>query len=555
MNKLLSILSIIMVAGIVSCNSNQKPAKEVTTDEVTTDDVATVAPRTEIYTNFKLTTDISHLADSEKEILKIMFEVADIMDDLFWKEAYGDKQALLASISDDNTRRFAEINYGPWDRMADNAPFVEGAGAKPLGSNFYPTDMTIEEYNAFADENKGSLYTMIRRDDAGKLKVIWYHEFFKEELTKASNLLKKASELAEDEGLKKYLDLRADALLTDQYYDSDIAWMDMKTSNIDMVVGPIENYEEHLFSQKAAHEAYVLVKDKVWSDKLAYYAQFLPQMQKDMPVPAEYKKEVPGSDVDLNAYDVIYYAGDCNAAGKTLAINLPNDIKVQLNKGTRKLQLKNAMQAKFEKILVPISEVLITPEQRANIQFDAFFANTMFHEVAHGLGIKYTITDGQEVDKAMGNLSTVLEEGKADILGLYIVTKLDEMGELGEGTNLMDNYTTFMASIFRSIRFGAASSHGKANMIRFNYFLEHGAFTRHEDGTYGVNFEKMQEVSTNLTRDILKIQGDGDYDVAKAFVDKWGSIQPELQADLDRLTELGIPVDIDLDQGPANVGL
>ena len=547
-------MTIALVIGLVACNGASKPKEGDMDKELSKLEPIEESVRPEIYTNFKLTSDVSHLSANEQEIVKIMFEVADIMDGIFWQQTYGDKDELFARIDNEEAMKFAQINYGPWDKMESEKPFFKGVGEKPKGANFYPADMTVEEFEAFEDENKKSLYTMIRRDENGALTSVWYHEYFKEETQKAAELLKKASELAEDAGLKKYLNLRAEALLTDDYYESDIAWMDMKTSNIDMVVGPIENYEDALFGYKAAHEAFILIKDVEWSNKLAAYTKFLPQMQKDLPVDAKYKAEKPGSDVDLNAYEVVYYAGDCNAAGKTLAINLPNDAKVQLNKGTRKLQLKNALQAKFEKILVPIADVLIAEDQRQYIQFDAFFSNTMFHEVGHGLGIKYVVgKDNVKVREALTDQATALEEGKADILGLFIVTKLDEMGELGEGTNLKNNYATFMASIFRSIRFGASSSHGKANMVRFNYFLEHGAMTRNENGTYSINFDKMQEVSIELARIILELQGNGDYDAAKAFIEKWGSIQPQLQADLDRLTELGIPVDITLDQGPANL--
>jgi hypothetical protein len=280
----------------------------------------------------------------------------------------------------------------------------------------------------------------------------------------------------------------------------------------------------------------------------------LPQLQKELPVDPEYKAEVPGSDADLNAYDVVYYAGDCNMAGKTIAINLPNDEEVQLQKGTRKLQLKNAMRAKFEKILLPISEKLIAEDQRQYVTFDAFFSNTMFHEVSHGMGIKNTITGEGTVRHVLKEQYSAIEEGKADILGLYLVTKLNEMGEFTE-TDLMDNYVTFMAGIFRSVRFGAASAHGKANMIRFNYFKEREAFKKNEDGTYSVDMEKMKQASTDLTRLILKLQGDGDYDAAKKLVEEQGIIPADLQADLDKLEAAGIPVDIVFEQGPDKLGL
>ena len=397
-------------------------------------------------------------------MLPILFEASAIMNDLFWVQAFGDKKAVLDNAKDGATKKFIEINYGPWERLNDNKPFLASFGEKPKGANFYPRDMTTEEFEALKDESKTSLYTMLRRDENGKLKCIPYSEFFKDQYKKVSELLKKASELAEDEGLKKYLGLRAEAFISNDYYPSDMAWMDMKNNGIDLVIGPIENYEDALFGYKAAHEAYILIKDKEWSQKLEKYAKLLPDLQKGLPVEAKYKAETPGSNSDLNAYDVVYYAGDCNAGSKTIAINLPNDEKVQAEKGSRRLQLKNAMQAKFDKILKPIAGVVITPEQRKHVKFNSFFENTMFHEVAHGLGIKNTLDGKGTVRDALKETYSALEEGKADILGLYMVTKLKEMGELD--IDLMDNYVTFMAGIFRSVRFGGASAHGKANLIR-----------------------------------------------------------------------------------------
>ncbi|MDZ7743118.1 MAG: Zn-dependent hydrolase [Bacteroidota bacterium] len=505
------------------------------------------------YAEFELTTDLSHLSDNQKEMLKLLFQAADIMNQVFWKQAYGDKEELFEKASG-NTLNFVKINYGPWDRLNGNKPFVEGYSPKPKGANFYPADMSVEEFEALDDPNKKSLYTLIRRNEDGTLKSVWYSDAYQEEFLKASALLKQAAELAEDEGFKKYLNMRADALLSNEYQPSDIAWMEMKNNAIDLVFGPIENYEDQLFGYKAACESFILVKDQEWSDRLTKYASFLPDLQKNLPVEPEYKKEMPGADADLNAYDAIYYAGDCNAGSKTIAINLPNDEEVQLKKGTRKLQLKNAMKAKFEKILLPISEVVIAPEQRKHVTFDAFFSNTMFHEVAHGMGIKNVIDGSGTVRTALKESYSSIEEGKADIMGLYLVTKLFEMGEFDKG-EVMDNYVTFFAGIFRSSRFGAASAHGKANMMRFNYFLEKGAFTKNEQGYYSVDFEKMKATMISLMQDILKVQGDGDYETARKWVEEEGVIKAGFQADLDRINAASIPVDIVFKQGPEVVGL
>jgi hypothetical protein len=456
-------------------------------------------------------------------------------------------------MPNEDIKKFVEINYGPWDRLDGNKPFVEGIGAKPLGANYYPVDMTKDEFEAFSSDNKSSLYTFVRRNDDGSLKTIWYHQQFENQVKEVSDLLIEASKLADNAGLKNYLELRAKAFLNDEYQASDLAWMDMKTNTLDIVIGPIETYEDQLFGNKASHEGYVLIKDQVWSKKLEKFAQFLPELQKGLPVDESYKKETPGTDSDLNAYDVVYYAGDCNSGGKTIAINLPNDEEVQLQKGTRRLQLKNAMRAKFDKIMVPISEKIIDESQRSHVTFDAFFANTMFHEVAHGLGIKNTINNKGTVRNSLKELASALEEGKADILGLYMVQQLHKKGEI-DG-DMKDYMTTFMAGIFRSVRFGASSAHGKANMIRFNFFKEKEAFTKNEDGTYKVNYDKMQTAMEELSNIILTLQGNGDYDGVAKLVAEKGIISEDLQKDLDMLSEQNIPVDVIFEQGLKALGL
>ncbi|HEY9220607.1 MAG TPA: Zn-dependent hydrolase [Lutibacter sp.] len=529
-----------------SCKENgsaRKPIKQVTVEQNWTE----MQKKLSKYVTFKLTSDINVLTENERKMLPILIKAAAIMDELFWYEAYGDKNQLLDSISNEETKKFVEINYGPWDRLDGNIPFIDGVGNKPAGANFYPTDMTKLEFDAFADENKSSLYTFVRRNKDGNLFTIPYHIQFKNEVKEVANLLLEASKLADDPGLKYYLELRAQAFLDDKYQASDLAWMDMKTNTLDIVIGPIETYEDQLYGNKASHEAYVLIKDQVWSEKLAHFAGFLPELQSELPVSEVYKAEIPGTDSDLNAYDVVYYAGDCNAGSKTIAINLPNDETVQLQKGTRRLQLKNAMRAKFDIILKPISEVLIDSSQRKYITFNAFFANTMFHEVAHGLGIKNTINNKGTVRNALKEQASALEEGKADILGLYMVQQLHNKGEL-EG-DMKDYMTTFMASIFRSVRFGASSAHGKANMIRFNFFKEKGAFTKNADGTYKVNYDKMEEAMRQLSFLILTLQGNGDYDGVVKLVEEKGIISPDLQRDLDKLSKANIPVDVIFEQG------
>ena len=556
MSKLITLVIASILLVLVGCEGPAEQSAPIETNVAEESEQATSEPRPDVYAEFSLNAELSTLSDGQRQMLVLMIEASQIMDDLFWRQAYGDDfQPWLAGIGVDETRRFAELNYGPWDRLNDEAPFMAGVGEKPLGASFYPADMTKEEFEAADLPGKADLYSFVRRNEQGDLTLVPYHVEFAEELAHAADLLRQAAELAEHEGFANYLRLRADALVTDDFQESDFAWMDVKSNPIELVIGPIETYEDRLFGYRTAYESYVLIKDQEWSERLAKFAQFLPELQRGLPVDDAYKAETPGTDSDLNAYDVIYYAGHSNAGSKTIAINLPNDEQVQLQKGTRRLQLKNAMQAKFEKIMDPISGILIEESQRANVTFDAFFANTMFHEVAHGLGIKNTVTDKGTVRQALLEVASSMEEGKADILGLYMITRLHEAGELGD-IDLRDNYVTFMAGVFRSIRFGASSAHGKANMVRFNFFAEKGAFVRDtERGTYSVDFDRMQDAMASLSELLLTLQGDGDYDGALKLTNEKGIIGDQLQADLDRLTKANIPVDIVFSQGIAELGL
>ncbi len=548
-NLLRQLGAVAICVAIASCGAEQAPEVDVQPLEV-------VAPRPDIYADFTLTADLSELTDGQKTMIGLLIDASQIMDDLYWRQSYGDNyESWLESIADEDTRRFAELNYGPWDRLEGDKPFMQGIGAKPPGANFYPADMSKEEFEQAYLPGKNGLYSLVRRDPEGGLRLIPYHVAYADELKAAADLLRKAAKFAESTAFASYLKLRAAALISDEYQISDMFWMDVRDNDIDVVIGPIETYEDALFGYRASYESYVLIKDLEWSDRLSRFADFLPALQEGLPVPDEYKWETPGTDSDLNAYDVVYYAGASNAAGKTIAINLPNDEVVQLSRGTRRLQLKNAMRAKFDKIVEPIADELIDEAQRSHVSFDAFFANTMFHEVAHGLGIKNTIDGRGTVTETLLELSSSVEEGKADVLGLYMITELHKGGELGD-VDLRDYYVTFMTSVFRSIRFGASSAHGKANMVRFNFFMDQGAFVRDaESGRYHVDFEQMALAMTELSRLLLTLQGDGDYEGVLELTESKGIIKAQLQGDLDRLTQANIPVDITFQQGTAELGI
>lgn len=544
-------LGLSITACLFSCNNPEKTT--INKEKKAGDSLQNyVDDRLAIYEKVKLTTNLNVLTPSERKVLPLLIEAAKIMDDLFWKQAYPQRDSLLSTIKDEKTKQFVMINYGPWDRLNGDKPFVNGIGAKIEGGTFYPTGMTKEQLEKSDVKDKFGLYSVIRTEK-DKLISVPYHVIYATELQKASSLLKQAALLTDDASFKKYLNLRADALVTDNYKASDYAWLDMKTNGLDIIIGPIENYEDKLFNARAAFESYVLVKDKVWSKRLAKYVAMLPDLQRGLPVDEKYKKEVPGTDSELNAYDVVYYAGDCNSGSKTIEVNLPNDEEIQQKKGTRRSQLKNAMQAKFDKILVPIANELIDKDQQQYIKFDAFFANVMFHEVAHGLGIKNTVTGKGTVRSALKEQYSWLEEGKADILGLYMVTGLLKKGELTG--DIKDYYTTFMAGLLRSVRFGAAEAHGKANMQCFNFFKEKGAFQRSTNGTYKVDFTKFALAMNDLSKFIITLQGNGDKVAVEKAQKTNGIIAAELQGDLDKLSKKGIPVDLVFEQGVDILGM
>lgn len=529
-----SVLGVAAIASVLSCTTQQQESP--------------MKAKVEEYAQVELKSDlVNGLNDKEKDLVKIFFQVGEITDDLFWKQTFGDK-SVLDTLTDSYAKKFAMIQYGAWDRLDNNKPFLPGYGEKLDVCNYYPHDITAEEFDALEDENKDSWYTVIRRNADASLKSVWYHEEYADEIGRICALLEKAVTLAEDPGLKNYLQKRIEAFKTDDYLESDLAWMDMKDSKVDFVTGPIESYDDKFRETKASYESFILLKDEARSKDLAKFVSMLPALQKELPCEPQYKTFVPGTSSDLNVYDAVFYAGDCNAGSKTIAINLPNDERVHAMKGTRRLQLRNSMKAKFDKIMMPIGELIVTPEQQKYLNFDAFFWNVTFHEVAHGLGVKQTVNTNESVDAVMGTEKTSWEEAKADILGLFMVTKLVEMGEI---TNITaeDAITTYIAGILRSVRFGAASSHGKANMMCFNYMEKAGAFTRDAQGQYVIDFQKAKEAMNGWAALILKTQGDGNVEFATKYRAENGGITPELQADLDKINSAGIPRDITFIQG------
>jgi hypothetical protein len=508
--------------------------------------MSTASTALDEYAVVPLEADLSGLTVAERAMVPPLVEAADLMDELFWLEAVGaPRTQVLDAIDDPAVRRLAEINCGPWDRLHEDRSFVPGTAARPPGARFYPSDMTSEEFDAAAGSNGEALrspYTLVRRDAAGALVAVPYHVAFESHVRRAAELLRAAAAFAEDGGLRRYLDLRATALETDDYYPSDLAWLDMRSNRLELVVGPIETYEDRLYGYKASHEALVLVKHLAWSERLAGYASLLPSLQAELPVPEPYRRERPGVEGDLQVYDAVYIAGAARAA-PPVAINLPNDEPVQLEKGTRRLQLRNMMRAKFDAITRRIADVLIAEDQRAHVTFAAAFEQTMFHEIAHGLGIKHTIDGSATVRVALKRWANPIEEEKADVLGMFMLDRLARGVDV-ETQPALDRYVTFIARQFVSARYGATDPYAISAASQLAFLADRGALARDaETSLYRVEPDAMPGAFEALAARLLVLQGDGDLEGAANWCTAT-AIGPELRADLDRVAAARIPIDV-----------
>ncbi|PKO12872.1 MAG: Zn-dependent hydrolase [Chloroflexi bacterium HGW-Chloroflexi-10] len=494
------------------------------------------------YVPVRLKVDLSQLTENEQKIIPLFIKAAQAMDDAFWKQAYGDRDALLALTADPDIKQFIKISYGPWDALQNDEPVIPGVGSYTPCANFYPPDMTEEEFESSAADQPefNNHYTMIRRDNQGLLVAIPYHQFFREQVQLAADNLKQASELAEEAEQKAYLNLRAEALLTDDYRSSEYAWMDMRNNTLDILIGAMETSMDGLFGYKAAYAATILLKDWYWSKRLSQYIALMPRFQENLPVANIYKSEQPGLDSDLYVYDVIYYAG-FDKASNPIGVNWPDDEEVRLHKGTRSLLLKNMMQAKFEKIIAPMANLLIADDQRRFVTFDAFFNYVMFHEIAHGLGITNTITGKGLVKDALKNQFHAIEEGKANVLSLVLINQLVQSGNFSE-TDLQEYYITFLANLLRNWD-------SRQACMQLNFFKEMGAFSRdNETKTYRVNLEYMPTAISALAERILHIQGDGDFIGAQTFMDHYTSAVDDLTGDIERFNATTLVRDIVVEQ-------
>ena len=485
--------------------------------------------------------DLSDISDNGKECLNLYKFAAMQADEIYKKQAFSDPSSLL-SIADPAAKAYAEVNYGPWDRR-NGRPFVEGYGPMPAGSNFYPADMTAEEFEAIPDPAKYSPYTMITRTEDGSLKVEWFHNYFAPEIEKICNYLRAAADVTIKPSVRAYLLAKIEALQSDDYYRSDIAWLEMEDSKMDLVLGPDETNDDELYGLKKSYEAFVLLKNVERTEELMKFTSRMAEFQQMLPCDDAYKTFVPGSHSDIFSCDALYYGGKANAGVKVIAINLPFDQRVQRERGSRTILMDNIIRAKFNEIVAPVANVVIDVDQRAHVDANAFFWNIAFREIAHGLGVKNTIK-GAPVSEALGNEAQTIEEAKADILGVYLACQLMSRHELNATLSKEDALTTALTSFIRSGRFGNAEALGRANIICYNYLAEKGSFNRNPNGHYTINYDAAEKAVASLAGELLKIQAEGDKAAADGFIRKYSSVGKELEADFINIRLEKIPVDI-----------
>jgi hypothetical protein len=505
-----------------------------------------------------LTADTSKLTAKDRQALDKIIAAAKLLDPLFLRQVWNGNDALEKKLQADKTAvgrqrlHYFYINDGPWSRLDDKEPFIEGVPKeKPISASYYPEDMTKDEFNSWlqglsdADKQKATgFFYLIRRGPDRKLTIVPYSVAYKEYLTPAAALLREAAVLTTNTTLKNFLNKRADAFGSDDYYESDVAWMDLD-SPIDVTIGPYETYEDELFSYKAAFEAYVTLRDDAETAKLAKFSGHLQELENNLPIDAGYRNPKLGAASPIRVVNEVFASGEGNSGVQTAAFNLPNDERVVKEKGSKRVMLKNVQDAKFNKTLIPISKVVLDPAEQSALAFDSFFTHILCHELMHGLGPHNITVGGQEttVRKQLKELYSAIEEAKADMTGLWALQYMIDRGIIDKGME-RTLYTTYLASMFRSVRFGITEAHGRGVAMQFNYLTDEGAIKFNEaKGTFSVDHSKIKEGVTKLTHDLLTLEAEGSYDKAKAMLDKFALIRPPMQQALDKLKN--VPVDIE----------
>ena len=500
--------------------------------------------------------DVSHLPQSERASLAKMIEAAKIFDALFLRQISPLNETYLAALVRDHSPLgrarldYFRLNAGPWSRLDEDAVFLPGVSPKPPGANFYPADATRDEIDAWmnrlpAEERAATtgFFTTIRRAPNGKFVAVPYSLEYQNELVHAARLLREAAELTTQPTLKAYLEKRAAAFLSNDYYDSDVAWMELDAT-IEPTIGPYEVYEDEWFNFKAAFEAFIAITDQAETEKLTRFSAHLQDLEDHLPIDPQYRRAKLGGYSPIRVVNLAFSSGDANRGVQTAAFNLPNDERVVSAKGSKRVMLKNIQEAKFAKVLVPISKHALPAADQSLVDFDAFFTHILMHELMHGLGPQTIRIGNREttVRSELKELNGRFEEAKADISGLWALQYLMDAGVLDKKQE-RSMYTTFLASTFRTLRFGLNEAHAKGMALQLNWLLDHGGFVVNPDGTFAVNFEKIKPAVESLTREILTIQARGDYAAAKALLDRLVVVRPEAQRVLDQLAD--VPVDIE----------
>ena len=504
----------------------------------------------------ELSADLSTLPQNEREALAHIIQAAEVMDALFMRQVWGGNDALLSSLVRDQSPRgrarlhYFLINKGPWSRIDHNEPFVPNVPKKPEQANFYPADATkaeVEKWiaglNPAQKLQATGFFTTIRRSPDRRLIAVPYSQEYQGELEVAAGHLREAARLTKQPTLKAFLESRATAFQTNDYYDSDVKWMELDAT-IEPTIGPYEVYEDEWFNYKAAFEAFVTVKDQAESAKLQKFSSSLQEIENNLPIDPKYRNPRLGALAPIAVVNTVFSSGDANRGIQTAAFNLPNDERVIREKGSKRVMLKNNQEAKFSKVLTPISKIALASADQPNVAFDAFFTHILMHELMHGLGPHDISVSGRNttVRQELKETYSTIEEAKADVSGLFALQFLVDRGQLDK-TFERTMYTTFLASAFRSIRFGINEAHGRGQAIQVNYFLDKGAFRVNADGTFTVDASKIRQAVSDLTREIMTLQAEGSYAKAKAMIDKLGVVRPEVKRVLDRLSE--IPIDIE----------
>ncbi|MFA7325735.1 MAG: hypothetical protein WC121_03660 [Candidatus Kapaibacterium sp.] len=546
-----TIVLTVFLLSFISCSSEEEVEEFNNQDE----NMEKITNRIKAYSPTKISADVSNLTSNQKRVIELLVKAGQVSDDIFWIQNTPDAISIRDSLRNSKSKSakiyldYVKINYGPYDEIYGSERFVgEGPSIRPAGGNFYPTDMTKIDFEKYVAENPAlkddftSLYTVIQKDGNG-YKAIPFHEAYADKVEQLAKYLEEAANYADNPSLKNYLILRAKAVRTDEYYESDMAWMDLSGNDIDVVIGPIESYADNLLGYKTAYESIVMVRDEKASEELAMFENNIDKFEARLPYDRKYIRETAGKGTKLQVVNVAYFGGHGQQGTKTIAASLPNDPRVHKAKGAKKSMFKNMMEAKFEQIVRPIGNIILEPKLRKYIDKEAFTSFVTLHEVSHTLGRGYVYGKNDvTVASMLKEKYSFLEECKADIVGLWNISIMRDLGLIDDDYVLRAK-ATYVAGLYRSIRFGDEKAHGKGNLIQLNYLMDKGAIVTNEDGTLGINDELFFKVVGELAGKVLTIQAEGNYDAAVNLEKDYGNVTERIESNIEKLKS--IPRDLD----------